>query len=252
MNPSGRIWLIAAIIPSLGGCVSGRVWSVDVTDRAVIVRDERFPTIAIVRSGNVEHIGGAGVASMDADARWVVVTDIVFVPGTILMEPGEKDSVRIPYPSMRQILTAVRLDDGRRFSVPNTLEEDDWAIDSVVVCGDSLFAKVGPRYSPWIDSTPDRHWRRTLPDGAWKPVAEDEWTAADAAAKSRVACPTQSPPWSVPVGGHGTLWVNRDGRTWTTTIVAPETGTTIVLRQNVWEPGDVGVALTDAMPGHWP
>ncbi len=252
MIPILRIGLIAIVAVSLCGCVSGRLGTVDVTDRAVIVRDQNFPTIAIVRGSKVDQLSGIGVAEMDADAKWAVITNMAVVPGTFLLEPEREDSVRLPCASMRQVLTAVSLEDGRRLLVPNPLEEDDWGIWSMAVHGDALFVEVAPRYRGWMDTKPHRYWRKLLPAGDWKTVTEDDWITADDAAKSRVACPNQSPPWSVPVGTHGTLWVNRDNGTWTTTIVAPDIGTIVVLRENDWGIVDTSATLADAFQIRWP
>lgn len=252
MVPFVRIGTIGIVAANLCGCMSGRVSSVDVTDRAVIVRDQHYPMIAIVRGSEVDRIASEGVSRMDADARWAVFHGTVAVPRTILTHPERADSARLPWISFDYVLTAVSLEDGRRIPVPHALDEDDWGIYDVIVRGASLFVVVGPRYTAWFDTKPDRYWRKDLPDGDWETVEKSDWDKAKHAAISRVARPTEAPPWSISVGAHGTLWVNRDNGVWTTTIVSPDQGTTVVLRGNDLETLNVSAALTNAMPGHWP
>lgn len=167
-------------LPCWMGCASGRIGSVHLADRGVLVSDADLPVVAVVTQRGVTRVSAAAIVPMNPSGRWAVTLTRSSGPRWLTWTddaPLGKGMVAL---MTNTSFIGIDLDSGKTFTIPHGFDSGGTEIRDACVDGDALLIEVRRKYS----STVSYYHETKLPEVDWRPISRKRWDEAHARARS--------------------------------------------------------------------
>lgn len=192
--------ICAALLLAVCGCASGRIGSVHLADRGVLVSDAESPIVAVATGSGVQHLNGNSIVPMHPSGRWAVVSNAKTGPRWLSWNEKDPSGAGMVVTLTDTAFKAIDLETGQAIDIPHGFNAGDREIRAACVAADTLVVEVARKYQ---NSGMEYH-STELPGADWRQVLPRRWGEARRPAASEVKSPQQFST-SVDVGRWGRL-----------------------------------------------